>query len=155
MWTNNFKLITRQAIYTFKVWINKICWGKIFYQDGSSSQMSWVRGSTLLCESPGPDSPSLSVLGFRTLLIWMLLVCKYIMTKALFWPALLSWYSSVLLHRLKTSYFKKGSQCGWSHTHRFHLQSTLETLHPHTRALLTIWLWALEEQWMAGLSLNP
>ena len=37
-----------------------------------------------------------------------------IMTKALFQPALLSWYPSVLLHRLKTSYFKKGGQCGWS-----------------------------------------
>ena len=78
MWMNNFKLITKQAIYIFKVWINKICWGKIFYQNGSSNQMSWVHGSTLLCESPGPASPSLSVLGFRTLLFWMLIVCKYI-----------------------------------------------------------------------------
>ena len=78
MWMNNFKLITKQAVYIFKVWINKICWGKIFYQNGSSNQMSWVHGSTLLCESPGPASPSLSVLGFRTLLFWMLVVCKYI-----------------------------------------------------------------------------
>ena len=78
MWMNNFKLITKQAVYIFKVWINKICWGKIFYQNGSSNQMSWVHGSTLLCESPGPASPSLPVLGFRTLLFWMLIVCKYI-----------------------------------------------------------------------------